>query len=270
VLAKIHKRLIWIVPVLVALAAIIAWMLIDTDPRIKLRDRQNFSKGEYLAFAVPWGAEGTAMRHWSDHADTFRVDLEAFPNNTSFRFAWPPWAPAGGVAGVWGYMGVEHGNYDGGAAEAPVPPRRVDDIHVLAQEFAWSSDFRLGVADVLTEFYLRSNPADNESKVIEIGWFLHTPKQTRYFIETGKQIGRFVDAQGRTWQVAQNEKFLTFMPEGGVDVTRGQLDMLAALHWLKAKHVITGREWYTGTAIGVEPFRGIGRLQIDRWKMAYR
>jgi len=80
-----HKRLIWIVPVLVALAAITASMLIDADSRVKLRDRHNFSKGEYLAFAVPWDSEGTAMRHWSDHADTFRVDLKAFPNNT--------WAP---------------------------------------------------------------------------------------------------------------------------------------------------------------------------------
>ncbi|WP_275229288.1 GH12 family glycosyl hydrolase domain-containing protein [Novosphingobium album (ex Liu et al. 2023)] len=245
-------------------------MQVDTDPRLKLKDRQNFSKGEYLAFAVPWAAESGPMRHWSNHADTVRVDPPRFPDNTAIRFAWPPFSPRGGIAGVWGYMGIGHGNYDGGAAEAPVTPRRVDDISALSQSFAWSYDFRLGVADVLTEFYLRSNPDDNESKLIEIGWFLHTPEKTRHFVETGQQIGKFVEAGGRTWIVARNEKFVTFMPEGGVDVLNGRIDMLAALRWLKSKKVITGREWYNGVAIGVEPFKGTGHIQIDRWSVGYR
>jgi hypothetical protein len=270
-LSVIRKILLCGALILVALAAgFAAWLKLDSDPRLRIGDHQNYTRGQYLAFAVPWGAQGGSMRLWSKHADTLWIDTARFPSNTAIRFVWPPWAPTGGIAGVWGYMGVVHGNYDGGAAEVPVEPRRVDDIRALSQDYAWSGDFGIGVADVLTEFYLRRDPADNESKTIEIGWFLHAPAQTRYHVEQGQQLGRFVDAAGQRWQVARNDRFVTFMREGGVDSRAGRIDMLAALRWLKAKGQITGREWYSGVAWGVEPFRGTARVQLDRWAVTYR
>ncbi|WP_189620926.1 hypothetical protein [Novosphingobium colocasiae] len=257
--------------VLLGVGVLAFWMTYEgNDPRMSVGDRNNFSRGEYLAFAVPWGGEQGIMRFWAPHADKVRIDLVHFPNNTGFQFSWPPFSPRGGVAGVWGYMGIEHGNYDGAAAEAPVPARRVDDIKVLSQTFAWSRQTRAGTADVLTEFYLRSDPEEPESKLLEIGWFLHIPDKARGYAEKGKPIGSYTDGEGRHWLVVRDEKFVMFLAKDGADVRSGRIDMLAALKWLKQQKVVSGREWYTGVAIGVEPFGGFGRLQIDKWSVDYR
>ncbi len=267
----LRRRLLWIGAGLLALIGVfVAWISFDNDPRVKFYDYQTFTKGNYMAFAVPWGAEGRVMSRWAKYADTLYIDLEKFPGNTAVRFVWPPWTPTGGIAGVWGYMGIVHGNYDGGEPEEPVTPQRVDDIQQLSQTFAWSGDFVIGSADILTEFYLRSNPADNDSKLLEIGWFLHAPKRTQDFVRAAPKIGRYVDPQGLAWHVSRSDKFVTFMRENGEDARAGQIDMLAALRWLKSKKVITGREWYNGVAWGVEPFKGTAKIQLDRWSVTYR
>lgn len=266
----IKKISVSIVLVLALLAACIGWFLIDTDPRAKVRDWSTFTKGSYVAFAAPWAAQTGLMHRWSNHADVVLVDLPKFPNNTGVEFTWPPFTPRGGIAGVWGYMGLAHGNYDGGTVEVPVPARRVDDIKALSQTFSWTPAFRLGVADVLTEFYLRSDPEDSDSKLVEIGWFLHLPERSRSYLAKAKVIGRYVDPQGTPWNVVRNDNFITFSAPDYRDVLKGRIDMLAALHWLKDRKLVTGREWYTGVAIGVEPFKGTGKMQIDHWAVDYR
>jgi len=261
----------WLFLLFVALLAGLVWFARAGDDRLELGSREPFAKGPYHAFAQPWGAqESRLVRYWAPFADKIDVDAARFPNNTRFRFTWPLWRPSSSTAGVWGYSMLSFGNYDGGDGETKIPPRRVYELLDLSQRFAWSSSMALGDANLLTEFYLRSNPNNSDAKLIEIGWFLHAPAATAAFVRGAQQIGRFTDAGGKAWQVARDEKYVMLLPADGRDVRAGTSDMRAALQWLQEKGVIKGDEWFTGVAIGVEPLRGRGQVQIDRWAVTYR
>ena len=261
----------WLFLLFVALLAGLVWFARAGDDRLELGSREPFAKGSYHAFAQPWGAqESRLVRYWAPFADKIDVDAARFPNNTRFRFTWPLWRPSSSTAGVWGYSMLSFGNYDGGEGETKIAPHRVFELLDLSQRFSWSSSMALGDANLLTEFYLRSDPNNSESKLIEIGWFLHAPPATAAFVRGAQQIGRFTDASGKAWQVARDEKYVMFLPADAQDVRTGTIDMRAALQWLQEKRVIGGDEWFTGVAIGVEPLRGRGQVQIDRWAVTYR
>jgi len=229
-----------------------------------------FTKGHYFAFAQPWGGEMvTVLKPWAPHADAMVVDIARFPANTSFHWRWPP-VSAGFGPGVWGYDAVMYGNYDGGEPEQPVPPIRMRDLRELRQRFAWTINNSFGDGNVLTEFYLRASPTDVHAKVIEVGWFLHMPASTRAYFERSAPIGVFADAQGRRWMVRMAENFCMIAPERPEDLRAGTLDMLPMLQWLRQKGKITGNEWMSGLAIGVEPVRGVGKLTVDRWDVVMR
>lgn len=224
-----------------------------------------FTKGSYFAYAQPWGGEtNPVLKYWAPYADSLVLDLKHFPNNTQVHWRWTPLKASFGP-GVWGFDGVMHGNYDGGLPEQPVTPVRVRDLKMLRQSFAWRISETYGSGNVLTEFYLRSNVDDNESKVLEIGWLLHMPPSTRKFFEISAPVGLYVDAQGRRWMVRIAEKFCMFAPEKPGDVRSGTIDMLAALKWLQSKGRIKGDEWMSGSGLGVEPVNGFGKFTIERW-----
>ncbi|CAN5392763.1 hypothetical protein BH10PSE15_BH10PSE15_11550 [soil metagenome] len=271
--APARRRWPWVLLAVVgavaAIAGAIAWPIVS-DPRIRLGDRQPFGKGPYGAFAQPWaGANDPILKVWAPHADRISVDLPVFPANSEIAWAWP-WPPHGTAVGVWGYNFLSFGQYDGGSEEVAITPRRVRDITQLRQSFDWRSAIPVGDANVLTEFYLRSDPADSESKLVEIGWILHSPRRTRNFVENGKQIGIFTDAQGRKWRVSIDEKYCTLMPLDARDIPAGSLDMLEAVRWLQGKGVVPEDAWFTGVALGVEPLWGWGTVHVRHWNVEYR
>ena len=267
------RRWMWVVLLLLIVAAGIVGAIfvpILSDPRIRLGDREPFEKNHYSAFAQPWaGADHWLLKHWAPQADRISVDLASFPANSEFGWLWP-WAPRGVAVGVWGYNFLSFGQYDGGSDAVAITPRRVRDIQQLRQSFEWSRSIPLGDANVLTEFYLRSDPANSESKLIEIGWFLHTPTKTRDFVENGRQIGIFTDSQKRQWRVSIDAKYCTLMPLGGGDVPNGTIDMLEAVRWLQTKNVVPADAWFTGVALGVEPLWGGGTVEVKRWTIDYK
>lgn len=265
------RLLLIAVVLLVAGAAGFVWSagLAPGPGQIVIPAKTPFTRGRFFAFAQPWGGEEVAWtRRWAPHADAMGIHLEKFPDGTTMNWRWPP-IMAGTGPGVWGYIQVGYGNYDGGEPEVHVPPRRVRDIRVLRQSYAWRLDHPLGDGNVLTELYLRSNPGDIHSKTLEIGWFLHVPDSTRRWIAAARPVGIFVDGQKRRWKVALADEFCMFMPEDGRDLPGGSLDMLPALRWLQARGLVRGDEWLTGFAIGVEPVRGVGRFHLDRWRPAF-
>lgn len=238
--------------------------------QIVLPAKTPFTKGSFFAFAQPWGGEMvTVLKPWAPHADSLVIDLDRFPQNTKIHWRWPP-VHAGFGPGVWGYNAVMFGNYDGGEPEQPVAPIRMRDLRELRQSFAWTIDTRLGDGNVLTEFYLRANTTDVNAKVIEVGWFFHMPKSSRDFFDRSALIGTFVDAQQRRWTVRMAEDFCMIAPETPGDLRAGTLDMLPFLQWLRQKGKITGNEWMSGLALGVEPVRGLGSLSVDRWSVTMR
>jgi hypothetical protein len=58
-----------------------------------------------------------------------------------------------------------------------------------------------------------------------------------------------------------------FAPTAPGDIEFGDIDMLHALHWLEAKKLITGNEWFAGLGIGAEPVSGMGKMTIKEWKV---
>lgn len=256
--------------VLAAIAAFAGYHWLAADPRLKLSDREPFTKGGYQAYAQPWGGMADPLvRIWAPHADAIHVDVARFPDRTRLSYFWPAWRPRN-HGGVWAYVHIGYGDYDGGVAEVPVAPRRVDALRQLSQTVAWRPDGGFGRANLLTEFYLRADPRKPESKRLEIGWLLHAPRATQTFVDEGRQLGTWTDPSGRAWQAAITDRYVTFLPAGREDVREATIDMLAALRWLREKGLVRGDEWVTGVAIGAEPLKGYGRFEIDRWRVAMR
>lgn len=268
---KFWKKLVAALVVLTVMmiAGIFAIDFRPNDNRVVLHARQPFSTGPYLAYVQPWGAEGGLFSFWSNRADSIRIDPRNFPAHTRFSWRWPPFAPRSGLS-IWGYDHVAYGYYDGGEVESPIKPVRIRNIQAFNQEFAWEGSLSTGSANVLTEFYVRSNPADPESKTLEVGWLLHAPQRTHRFVDAGRQLGIYKDAEGRQWQAAINEKYLTFVPTGEASLKSGKIDMKHALDWLAAQKLVSGDEWVTGLGFGVEPMKGFGSLELSNWKAELR
>jgi hypothetical protein len=252
-----------------ALAGVAIWATTPSpaEGQVMLPAKTPYTSGEYFAYAQPWGGEKVAItRVWAPYADHIAIDPRRFPNNTVTHWRWPPFAPRGGP-GVWSYQAVMHGNYDGGETETKVPPVRLRDLGTFSQSFSWKIDNRLGDANVLTEFYLRSSPTDPDAKLLEIGWLLHMPAHSRRYFESARKIGTYTDAQGRRWDVRIDGKFCMFAPPQPTDITDGTLDMAAALRWLEQHHTVTGDQWVWGVSFGSEAVQGKGQLVISHWSV---
>jgi hypothetical protein len=255
---------------LLVVLAILALLIWATAPSPKpgqllLPPKTDFTKQRFFAYVGPWGGELAATtRLWSRFADAMIIDLKRFPANTKITWRWPPFAPTNG-AGVWGYNWVAYDNYAGGLTEQRVEPTRVRDLKVFRQTFRWSIENRWGDANVLTEFYLRSNATDVEANRIEIGWFLHAPARMRQFFDHSRLVGAYVDPTGRRWTARMVDKYCMFALEKSGDLPEGELDMLHAIRWLQQRGLVTGDEWLWGVGIGAEPITGLGDMTLHEW-----
>ncbi len=233
-----------------------------------LLDMEFYSRGQYGAYASPWSKFlDNSLRHDIDYSDSIVVDVNAFPaSTTTIKWNWPSRIPTS--SGVWGYMFMFYGNYDGGEPFVRVTPRQVKNIETLRQDFSITHNSS-GSYNVLNEFYLTSEAGNPNAKVIEIGYFLHSAAENRPFFEQGLLIGTYRDATGVTWVARMNGTFCMLMTAGYNDVVSGSIDVGATLAFLKTKGIITGNEWFNGIALGVEPVRGSGELSITRWTVSY-
>jgi hypothetical protein len=246
------------------------WAHDAADPRLKFQAKLPYLDQRYSAYAQPWGAEQSALwRRWASYGLVNRIAPLRFPAETSFVWRWAPVAPTNDL-GVWSYSQVAYGDYEGGDPPEPVPPKRVRDLKSFRQGFSWHRSVFAGDANVLTEFFLRSDPKDPDAKLLEVGWFLHLPDKTARYMTTGRQLGVFTDGQGRRWRVAREGIFCMFAPADGKDVASGTLDMAEALRWLVSKREVTGDAWVTGVAIGAEALGGFGRVDLHRWQAELR
>lgn len=198
----------------------------------------------------------------STYSDTIRV-LNSFPGGSIINWSWPAQRPT--LSGVWGYDALSYGNYDGGSPQVAVTPRQVNSINVFTEAFDYAISGELANFGVLNEFYLTNTSGNSLDKKLEIGFLLHPTATTIAFQSGGTSIGTYTDAGGISWSVVQNSTFVTFMRLDNSDVTVATIDKKAALLYLKGKGVITGSEWVNGCAIGIEPFQGVGRMQINKW-----
>jgi hypothetical protein len=237
--------------------------------RVVLQDGQNYFQGSFGAYASAWGTFfDKSLVRGKDYADTITLRPDRFPAGTVIDTWWPLTMPN---KGVWGYHSIFYGNYDGGHPPEAVKPRRVRDIRQLDQDFSFrytgSAKFNL-----LTEFYLTGRAGDNAAKIIEIGFFLHTPEETMKFIRNGDYIATYRDATRREWRITRSGTYVTIVPTDGADIPDGRIDMLQVLNLLIKTGTITGAEWFNGIAFGLEPTVGAGktRLLIRDWRVHYK
>lgn len=274
-MADMRRRLflfaaLLVVGLLVAVAVPVGVRLGERGDRVVLSANTPYTQGSYYGYVSPWGAERSPIfRRWVKLSESMWVDVARFPAGTRFNWAWPPFSAPNNV-GVWGYHHLGYGNYDGGDPEKAIPPRRLRDVKSFRTAFAWDGDFRFGQSTVLAEFYLRSDPRNNESKRLEVGWMLHMSPATKSFVARSEQLGIYVDPAGRRWRVAKAERFVTFSPADGSELNQGVLDMRHALGWLKAKGLARDEDWLNGVAIGAEPIKGFGHVEIRHWQVDLR
>jgi hypothetical protein len=253
-----------------AIASISSVALAD-PPRV-LADKEFYTKGSFIAFAAPWSTEvkgAPPFQRGVDYADEIAVQLGTFPADVELTWHWPLTPPK--HTGVYGYTAISFGSYDGGVPETPIPPRQVKAIVTLSETFHFAMARPIGDFNVLNEFFL-CGKSTGEPKVAEIGFFLRTSRSATVFADAGEQLGTFTDASGSAWKVAQQPgpqgPYYMFLPAG--EVLEGALDFKAALDFLGTKTRLTGEEWFTGLAFGVEPIAGSGSLHLQTLSVSYR
>jgi hypothetical protein len=241
------------------------------EPKV-LADREFYTKGSYIAFAGPWSVDvkgGPALQHGTDFADEIAVHPETFPAAVEFNWHWPL-TPSKNT-GVYGYNSVSYGSYYGGVPETPIPVKQVKAIDTLSETFHFAMARPIGDFNVLNEFFLCEKET-GEPKIAEVGFFLRTSKSAIPFADAGEQLGTFTDASNRAWKVAQQTgpqgPYYMFIPDG--DVLEGAIDLKAALEFLRTKKRVTGEEWFTGLAFGIEPIAGSGSLRLQSLSVTYK
>lgn len=243
----------------------------EEAPRI-LADKEFYTKGSFIAWAGPWSTDvagGTALKHGVDYADEITVRPATFPGDVEISWHWPLTPPK--HTGVYGYNAVSFGSYYGGVPEVAIPPRQVKEIATLSETFRFEMARPIGDFNVLTEFFL-AGKSDGEPKVAEIGVFLRAAKSAIPFADAGEQLGTFIDATGRAWNVAvqpaPHGPYYMFIPAG--DVLEGTIDFKAALDFLRAKGRVSGEEWFTGLAFGIEPVAGSGSVRVKSLSVTFK
>lgn len=230
-------------------------------------DRAFYTQGQYGAYASPWSTVyDSTLKRGIDYSDSIIVNPRTFTDSSIIGWRWPNRSST--ATGVWGYMSVWFGNYDGGEPAVQVTPRQVKNITTLRQDFSLSP-ISSGSFNILNEFYLTSQAGNSAAKVIEIGYFLHSSTEASTFFSTGQPIGSYLDASGQMWDARIQGTFCMLIPRAGTDVLTGSIDVKAMLAFLTTKGVITGNEWFNGIALGVEPVSGSGELRIGRWSVTY-
>jgi hypothetical protein len=227
-----------------------------------------------MAFASPWCAQfyDKTLVEGRDYLQTIayaKGDL-ARGKNVQITWRWP--LVRSPKCGVFGIPHIAWGNYDSGAVYSPVAPRQVFAINDLtvAYEVEDAAGYAKGVQGYngLAEFYLTKVAGDANTKAIEIGWFWNTPKETRDWMLTGRQLGVWKDRFKQSWRVSVMKSgvagtFATFSPNNatGRDV-KGMLDAKGAIAFLQAAGIVQPSWWFNGIGIGVEPLGGTGTVLV--------
>lgn len=231
----------------------------SANPRI-LEDETFYTKGPYSAYLGPWSRMFDKSLQRGDAPDQYRNTLtflpDEFPRNVRLDWRFPTGKVPNGI-GVWGYLALSYGNYDGGPPQTPVKPCQVRNLGAFEMSFDWafSGSRHFGL---LTELWLTRDPrptaGSSADALAEIGFLLHTPDLA--FHNSGRLVGRYSD-NGIAYTARSHGKYVTFAPVGGPVMT-GRLDWKAALDFLVERGIISGDEWINGVAFGVEPNKGGG------------
>lgn len=235
-----------------------------SDSRIKLGDREFYSKGRYVAFAAPWCADGKKdLVVGRDISGAIVLDSGRFPAQTSIVSRAPDVSPNVHGCGVYAYNHIAFGNYNGGIPKTAVAPVQISSIRRLTASFSLHHQGQ-GEYNVLQEFFLRSSISPPGRQVAELGFFQHASASAITFAKSGKRYADYRDSEGRVWHVYRKVRYFMFFPAKG-DLSSGRMDMHHVLEEMVRRRLLKGTEWFTGMAIGVEPVTGQSSLTVRQW-----
>jgi hypothetical protein len=231
-------------------------------------DGQNYYEGRYIAYAADWSAASGRinLQRGVDYRNVLIIQPGQFPARTTIQWHWPDRTAK---TGVYGYNHLAWGYYAGGVPKEQVRSAQVADIAELVTDFDVAVSAERGEFNVLSETFLTLKERDFSTRDVEIGFLTDASPTARRFAGRAKQFGTWVDPGGRAWNVTLHDKYCMFIPVRGA-MHRGRIHYGAAMKWLVARDVLTGREWFNGLAIGVEPVSGMGAMDVKRWRVTYR
>jgi hypothetical protein len=134
-------------------------------------NNQFYTQGSYSSYPGMWyltndptlGLGHTAVEG-VDFESNLRVFTSTFPNNTIVRSRVPNFPP--GSAGVYGFLHVSYGNYDGDAQQVPVTPHQVYTLTNFTNNIGLTTTGTS--SNLLNEFYLTSASGDSAAKLFEL------------------------------------------------------------------------------------------------------
>jgi len=238
---------------------------------------QPFAQGSYHAYPGMWSLYadntmglGRAAVENVDFESNIHVNTKDFPQGSTIQWRVPGFlAPK---TGVYGYLQLAFGNYAGSMVPTSVTPRQVNDIDRLEVMlgYSYSGDQTF---NVLNELFLLADPDDQSSQLFEVGLLAHVTSDTVWYFDRADQVGVFTDSADRLWRVAIDwtapaAPYVMLMPQDEQDVM-GKFDWLQILDYLRSRNIISGDEWFTGIAAGVEPLGGAGRLELKAFDVTY-
>ena len=137
-------------------------------------------------------------------------------------------------------------------------------IRKLLQHAPASSSAIDACGTLILDLFLTSLPSGDSPHAFEVEVFLHTPASASQYAQRSRSVGSYLGPDGMRWRVAVDEAAhdILFVPAYASDLLTGSIDLGAKLRWLAKEGVITGKEYFNGLAVGVEPRAGSGAAII--------
>lgn len=233
-----------------------------------LKEQQPYSKGEYYAFAQPFGTwSNPELKVGVNVANRIEVTDATFPENTIFKW----YAPLTTRGGIIGYNAIYHGWIAGSLPKTPVKASTVGTLGRLRHSYSFTLTKAIGETNVLAETFLYERAGDHGSSKLEVGFFPYAPAATCKWSMSRQIIGPWIDPWGRKWNVGvQTGPFGPFVmftvPDCGI-YTNGGLDFRAAIKWLGTKMPVDPNWIVSGSSFGIEPVDGAGNVELRRFEV---
>ena len=238
-----------------------------------------YTKGPYGAFTGLWylhldprlGLDHVAQEG-VDYSVGISIIPERFPSETVIEWRVPTAPPK--LAGVYGYLFLNYGNYDDSPVRQPIVSRQINNIGALSTKTTFRYDGERN-SSILQEFWLTDRSLQvgdlHGHKICEVGCFLSVSKDTEAYARSCSTVGNFNDGI-RNWSVVVDRKiqpnFFMFLPSPSMDVS-GDVDWKRMLGFLRDRKLLSGHEWFNGIAVGPEPRIGSGQVTIDSFEVSY-
>ncbi len=243
---------------------------------IILPDKTTYTCGQYLAFAAPWSVSSPPQSSFIpgvDYADSIVAlpsvrNTDACLDGSTINWRWPAQTSS---KGVYGYMELTYGNYDGGKPVVPVTPIQASAITTFRQELLIGpttgapADY-----NILNEFYLTETAGVASTKRVEIGFFWNAADTTITYYNGGTPCSTYTDPTGRKWAcrwLPDGSAGRYIMYYSGARASGGLLDFKAVIDSLVGQGLVDGNLYLNGAAVGVEPVRNGGSMQVHRWRI---